>query len=121
MASTPESFVLIQPTEVETTENADQLASRLLASRYGELRCLRQLAAASKNAPSLEAAFQEQIQPTRGVRAGPSSDRNGGPARRSDQADTAAEELRALSSSRRVSGIGAAFRSRMPASPVTSC
>ena len=115
MASEPDSFVLVQPTEVETTENVDQLASRLLASRYGELRCLRQLAVASKNAPSLEAAFHEQIQPARGARAGPSSDRNGGPARRSDQAEAAAEELRALSSSRRVSGLGAAFRSRMEA------
>ena len=89
------------------SENVDQLASRLLASRYGELRCLRQLAVASKNAPALEAAFQEQT--------GAGSSSEAGPTRRSDQADTAAEELRALSSSRRVSGIGAAFRSRMEA------
>ena len=99
-----DSFILVQPAETDVTENVDQLASRLLASRYGELRCLRQLAAVSKNAPTLEAAFQEQIQPARGA-AGPSSE--AGPARRSDQAEAADEELRALSSSRRVSGIGA--------------
>jgi hypothetical protein len=106
-----DSFILVQPAETDVTENVDQLASRLLASRYGELRCLRQLAAVSKNAPTLEAAFQEQIQPARGA-AGPSSE--AGPARRSDQAEAADEELRALSSSRRVSGIGA-FRSRLEA------
>ena len=62
-----DSFILVQPAETDVTENVDQLASRLLASRYGELRCLRQLAAVSKNAPTLEAAFQEQIQPARGA------------------------------------------------------
>ena len=56
MASTPESFVLVQP-EADTTENVDQLASRLLASRYGELRCL--LLALERSTPKISADLDE--------------------------------------------------------------
>ena len=110
------TFVLVQEGRDHRERRPACVASSRQPLRRG-LRCLRQLAVASKNAPALEAAFHEQtsrrVAPprpsseTRKRRVPRAAERPGGHGGRGAP--------RALASSRRVSGLGAAFRSRMEA------
>ena len=43
-----------------TEDEAAALAARLVAGRYGELRCLRSLCVVEKNAPALETLLRER-------------------------------------------------------------
>ena len=100
------------------TNEVDELAARLVAGRYGELACLRALAAVNKRRPALEREFQvlsgqasvPRVQASHGVSVREEEDSGAPPSRRSAQAEIIGTEMQSLSRARRVSNIASSFR-----------
>ena len=119
----PTHFLLwhCSPNTGMSSSGVDELTDRLVAGRYGELRCLRALAVANKTRDQLERELNALNGGGAFSSASPGltlEEQSGSsqPMRRvSEQAEVVSNEISSLNSSRRVSSMASTFRAALEA------